>query len=221
MLMSDTAAAQPSAMRRYYRWHATIYDATRWTFLLGRNEMLRRLPIKPSQTQTLLEVGCGTGRNLRWLAQRHPLIRLIGADVSPDMLGKAQQATAPYAERVTLLEHPYGAEVPLELPQTPDFVLFSYALTMFNPGWEAAIEQAWADLPVGGRLAVVDFHDTPSEAFRWWMSKNHVRMDGHLLPFLREKFDTEFQAVRPAWLLGAWRYFVWLGEKRAPNFTQI
>ena len=215
MLHTLTLSPQTETMRGYYRWHAAIYDATRWTFLLGRNEILRRLPISDPDRQVLLEVGCGTGRNLRRLAHWHPQLRLIGADVSPDMLALASKATADYAQRVLLLEQPYGAETGFPLTQIPDFVLFSYALTMFNPGWEAAIEQAWQDLPVGGRLAVVDFHRTPSASFRWWMSKNHVRMDGHLLPFLKKKFDTEFEAVRPAWMAGLWQYFLWVGVKRS------
>lgn len=213
-------SAQSNAMRGYYQWHAVIYDATRWTFLLGRNEILRRLPIRDSEQQVLLEVGCGTGRNLRQLAQWHSKLQLIGVDVSPDMLERASKATADYAQRVRLLEQPYGVDTAPLLEKTPDFVLFSYALTMFNPGWEAAIEQAWRDLPVGGRLAVVDFHRTPSAAFRWWMSKNHVRMEGHLLPFLKEKFDTELEVVRPTWLAGLWQYFLWTGVKRGENFTQ-
>lgn len=205
-------ASQPAAMRGYYRWHAAIYDATRWTFLLGRRQLLRHLPIAEHRPQTLLEVGCGTGHNLRRLAEQHPQWQLIGVDVSPDMLARASQATTAHSRRVLLFEQPYGG-VEFRLPQTPDVVLFSYALTMFNPGWEAAIEQAWADLPFGGRLAVVDFHDTPSGVFRWWMGQNHVRMEAHLLPFLRGKFDTEFQSVRPAWLFGLWRYFLWVGVK--------
>ncbi|HRI60570.1 MAG TPA: class I SAM-dependent methyltransferase, partial [Saprospiraceae bacterium] len=101
---------------------------------------------------------------------------------------------------------------PLKITPSPDFVLFSYALTMFNPGWEAAIEQAGADLKPGGRIAVVDFHNTPSSTFRWWMSRNHVRMEAHLLPFLQSKFRTELLEIHPAWL-GLWRYFLYVGQK--------
>ncbi len=58
-------------MRRYYRWQSVIYDLTRWTFLFGRNEMLNRLPIRNDlKTMRLVEVGCGTGRNLKRLAGR-------------------------------------------------------------------------------------------------------------------------------------------------------
>lgn len=205
---------QSDTIRRYYRWHALIYDATRWTFLLGRNEILKKLGLEKMPSAALLEVGCGTGRNLRILAARHPNVSLTGIDVSNDMLERAFKATASYSRRVLLLEAAYSPEMRIKLAQKPDFVLFSYALTMFNPGWEAAIERAWQDLPVGGHIAVVDFHATPVAGFAWWMGKNHVRMDGHLLPYLQAKFTPVQQIVRPAYL-GLWQYFIFIGQKEA------
>ena len=209
--MNEENTSQQEAMRGYYRWHAAIYDATRWSFLFGRKAILKHLPIADNLPQTLLEVGCGTGHNLRFLAKNHPRLRLIGVDVSPDMLAQTTKVMSRYSQRLQLIEQPYGTDFP-RLTQVPDFVLFSYALTMFNPGWEEAIERAWQDLPEGGRVAVVDFHDTPVGMFRWWMGKNHVRMERHLLPFLQSKFKTEFLETRLAWL-GAWRYFLFVGQK--------
>ncbi len=209
--MSDQPANQPAAMRDYYRVHAAIYDATRWSFLFGRKRILRQLTVRNDLPQTLLEIGCGTGFNLRFLAKRYPALRLAGVDVSKDMLSQAGKAVAPFPGRVHLIEQAYGAEQVAGV-QSPGFILFSYALTMFNPGWEQAIRRACDDLPVGGRIAVVDFHDTPFGAFRWWMGKNHVRMDGHLLPFLQSGFRTEILEIRSAWP-GLWQYFIYVGIK--------
>ena len=209
--MKGDNISQQEVMRNYYRWHASVYDATRWSFLFGRKALLRHLPIAFNAGQSLLEVGCGTGHNLRFLAKRHPNLRLIGLDVSTEMLTQTSKVMAPYSRQLQLFEQAYGA-TPLKLAQATDFVLFSYALTMFNPGWEAAIEQAWQDLKPGGRIAVVDFHKTPSGAFRWWMTQNHVRMDAHLLPFLQSKFRAELLEIHPAWL-GLWQYFLYIGQK--------
>lgn len=198
-------------MRSYYRWQSVMYDLTRWAFLFGRNEILARLPVAADTNSALLEVGCGTGRNLLRLAKKHPDMRLLGLDVSPDMLQRAARATGSYSRRILLLEKAYGS-APVALPQTPDVILFSYALTMFNPGWEQAIAQAHADLPAGGYIAVVDFHDTPSRIFRWWMGKNHVRMDGHLLPLLETTFLPEYRSTRSAFF-GLWRYMLFIGRK--------
>ncbi len=208
---TNPTVGQQKNIRRYYRWQSTIYDWTRWTFLFGRNDILNRFPVAADTNCKVLEVGCGTGRNLRRLAQKYPQMRLVGLDVSPDMLKRAAKAIRSYTRRVLLLEKAYGPE-PIMLPETPDLVLFSYALTMFNPGWEHAIQQAYVDLPKGGYIAVVDFHNSPSSLFRWWMGKNHVRMEAHLLPFLESHFQPEYQSTR-AVFLGLWRYMIFIGKK--------
>ncbi len=207
----DLLEKQPASIRQYYRFHATIYDATRWTFLLGRNAMLKKLALPRDFAGTLLEVGCGTGRNLRRLAQTYPALRLVGVDVSTDMLERAAKATDPYSRRVLLFEQPYAPNT-FNLQEPVDVVLISYALTMFNPGWEMAIERALHDLKPGGRIAIVDFHDSPSSSFRWWMGQNHVRMEAHLLPLLQERFATEFLSIRRAYF-GLWRYVLFIGKK--------
>ena len=200
---------QKQRMRQFYRWHAAIYDITRWAFLFGRSTLLEHLPA--ARHLSVAEIGCGTGFNLRRMAQKHPGWQLTGIDVSSDMLARAKAATAAYSSRVRLQEQAYGAGGP-GLSEPADLILFSYALTMFNPGWEAAIRQAWHDLKPGGHIAVVDFHDTPSGLFRRWMEHNHVRMDGHLLPLLEREFKPVFQVTQGAWG-GLWRFFMFLGQK--------
>jgi S-adenosylmethionine-diacylgycerolhomoserine-N-methlytransferase len=89
-------------------------------------------------------------------------------------------------------------------------VLFSYALTMFNPGWERALSAARESLRPGGSLAVVDFHDTTVAAFQRWMALNHVKVEGQLLPRLRDSFPEREVAVGTAFL-GTWSYFTFVG----------
>lgn len=213
MHATPTAPEQEAAMRRYYRLHAAIYDATRWTFLFGRNRLLHLLP--QDNVQTIVEVGCGTGRNLKRLARLQPYWQLVGIDVSPEMLERASKRLASFSRRFTLFEKPYGS-AGFRMNEPADIVLFSYALTMFNPGWEAAIEQAMHDLKPGGRIAVVDFHDTPFGWFRRWMGYNHVRMDRHLLPLLEKRFVPTTRIVEHGWF-GLWRYFIFIGEKATQN----
>ncbi|MBK8556526.1 MAG: class I SAM-dependent methyltransferase [Lewinellaceae bacterium] len=201
---------QPKAMHAYYRWHAAIYDLTRWAFLFGRNRILKMLQAPPDGI--VLEVGCGTGRNLVRLAQSSEDIQLYGVDVSPHMLQKTTQKTSRFSRRVFLFEYSYAPGT-FKLPVQVDRVLCSYALTMFNPGFEAAIERAWTYLKPGGKIALVDFHDTPSRTFCWWMGKNHVRMEGHIVPVLEQYFVTEQKIVVPAFG-GLWRYVLYTGRKK-------
>jgi S-adenosylmethionine-diacylgycerolhomoserine-N-methlytransferase len=114
-------------------------------------------------------------------------------------------------ERTTLLRRCYSAPVH-ESGAGFDLVLFSYALSMFNPGWEQAIDAAHADLAEGGCIAVVDFSHSAFGGFRRWMGVNHVRMEGHLWPRLEQKFVPLLDERLPAYL-GVWQYGLFIGRK--------
>lgn len=195
----------------YYKWHARIYDATRWSFLFGRSRLVDLVAKRLSGgSPAVVEVGCGTGRNLKALAKALPTARFTGIDLCQPMLRRAARATAGDARRVRLVCAPYG---PDSLPAaSADCVVFSYALSMFNPGFEAALDAARVHLRPGGLVAVVDFLDTPSGWFRTWMGVNHVRLDGHLPPALAGRFRPVQTEIRRAYA-GLWRSFRWLGQR--------
>ena len=206
---SASPAAADAAVEKYYRFHSRIYDATRWTFLFGRSAILKKISGEPPRH--ILEVGCGTGRNLAELARRFPKAQVTGVDLSGPMLELARRKTEKFGARVDLLHRAYAA--PLSDPPAFDIVLFSYALSMFNPGFEAAIASAHRDLALGGRIAVVDFHDTRFGFFERWMGVNHVRMNGQLRPLLQSRFKPAIDSLRPVYA-GVWRYLVFVGRKK-------
>jgi S-adenosylmethionine-diacylgycerolhomoserine-N-methlytransferase len=200
---------QAQKMERYYNVHAKIYDATRWTFLFGRHWIIDWLPFGRTERITIMEVGCGTGYNLKYFAQNYPKAKLIGWDVSKEMLDVAHEKLRETSNKLILRNDAYGAET--SSPKA-DVILFSYCLTMVNPHWQELILQAKEDLKDGGIIAVVDFHNSRFPLFKRWMNKNHVRMDSHILPFLQAHFQTKKQEVRRAYM-GAWQYFLYTGEK--------
>ncbi|MDI1313104.1 class I SAM-dependent methyltransferase [Prosthecobacter sp.] len=206
----DTSRRSGTALERYYQFHSRIYDATRWSFLFGREEVLRRTACV-TYPRRILEVGCGTGRNLPGLRRLFPHAHITGVDLSEQMLAIAAKKVSD--DKTTLLRRSYSAAVH-EDGQPYDLVLFSYALSMFNPGWEQAINAAWDDLAEGGCIAVVDFSDSYFTWFRNWMGVNHVRMEGHLWPYLSRKFapllDERFSAYG-----GVWNYGIFIGRKQA------
>lgn len=199
-------AANAAALRRYYRIQAGIYDASRWAFLFGRDAIIEAAA-RHTTPRAILEAGCGTGRNLAALRRRFPAARLTGVDLSADMLGRAERKLARSGARAALVEAPYAA--PLAAGGY-DLVLFSYSLSMMNPGWDQAIEAARADLAPAGAIAVVDFHATPVTAFRRWMAFNHVRMESHLLPGLERRFMVRERRIVPVYG-GLWTYLVFVG----------
>lgn len=162
----------------YYRWHAHFYDATRWAFLFGRNALIR-LAAKELRPRRILEVGCGTGRNLAHMARCFPDAEIVGLDLSAEMVAKARKKVEIYGPRVSLLQRVYNA--PVSDGDPFDLIVFSYCLTMINPGYAEVLRLCLQDLHPQGRLALVDFHDAGFGWFRRWMGLNHVRMDGQIL----------------------------------------
>jgi S-adenosylmethionine-diacylgycerolhomoserine-N-methlytransferase len=199
----------PTPVENYYRWHARLYDATRWSFLFGRTAILADVATLLTPRR-ILEVGCGTGKNLANLCRRFPRATVTGVDLSAPMLAVARRKTAPFGARVKLVHRAYDA--PLGAGAGHDLVLFSYALSMFNPGFETALRAAADDLAPGGCIAVVDFHATPLRWFERWMGVNHVRMNGQLRPLLQTLFTPHLDRVDPAYG-GAWQYLRFVGRK--------
>jgi S-adenosylmethionine-diacylgycerolhomoserine-N-methlytransferase len=212
--MAGSTATSPdrpaSTIEGYYRLHARIYDATRWSFLFGRDAILERVAAVLPASPRILEVGCGTGRNLVALARRFPRAQLTGVDLADTMLAIAGRKTCGLGARVNLLRRAYDS--PLARSGGHDLVLFSYALSMFNPGFERAIAAASEDLAPGGHVAVVDFHATRFRWFARWMAVNHVRMGGHLRPVLRANLAAITEETHAAYG-GLWHYLLFVGRR--------
>ena len=200
---------QTAKMQGYYRFHAKIYDLTRWTFLFGRKQLLDSLSYKPTDSPTIMEVGCGTGANMEKLSHYFPKAQLIGVDISATMLDIADKKLQNIPNFIVLKQNNYGVET-LNLSQKPDCILFSYCLTMVNPNWENLVLQAKKDLGKDGIVAIVDFDTSKFKWFRSWMQFNHVRMEGHILPFLEQHFTHVKLECRRAYF-GLWHYTVYIG----------
>ena len=154
--MSDAAAL----MDRMYRRQRHIYDLSRKFYLLGRDEAIARL--RPAPGDKVLEIGCGTGRNLVKPAQAYPEARLFGLDVSREMLATAGASTARagLSSRITFAHADATAFDPRGLFGFPCFerVMISYALSMIPP-WRKALAQALDLVAPGGSLEIADFGD--------------------------------------------------------------
>jgi S-adenosylmethionine-diacylgycerolhomoserine-N-methlytransferase len=154
--MSDAAAL----MDRMYRRQRHIYDLSRKFYLLGRDEAIARLG--PASGDKVLEIGCGTGRNLIKLGQAYPDARLFGLDVSREMLATAaaSSAHAGLASRIVLAQADATAFDPQALFGCANFerVMISYALSMIPP-WREALARALDVVAPSGSVEIVDFGD--------------------------------------------------------------
>lgn len=189
-----TSVSSTELMDRTYRYQRHIYDFTRKYFLLGRDRLIDDLA--PCDGAAVLEVGCGTGRNLAVAAARYPAAHLYGIDVSTEMLASAFAtiARAGLAPRVRLAHADATSFDPQPLFGIARFdrVFVSYSLSMI-PQWEAVIDHALAILGPGGELHIVDFggqRRLPGvfrTLLRRWLAVFHVTPRDGLEAALRER----------------------------------
>jgi S-adenosylmethionine-diacylgycerolhomoserine-N-methlytransferase len=180
-------------MDAIYRWQVGIYDATRKFYLIGRDPLIADLA--PPVGGTVLEVGCGTGRNLIVAARRYPQARFCGFDVSPVMLAEARRAVARagLAGRIHLAQADAARFDPLTTFACEGFdrVFCSYTLSMIPP-WQEALDRALAAVLPGGSLQVVDFggqEHLPSvfrAGLRAWLAQFHVTPRDGFAPVLAD-----------------------------------
>lgn len=182
-----------SSQENYYRLHSKIYDLTRWAFLFGRGSLRRlypELPEKPS----ILDLGCGTGKQLEQLIKHYPDAQITGIDRSEHMLDIASDKLG---DSVQLIYSAYFKEIFLE--NSFDLILGSYSLTMVEE-ISKKLEYIKYHLKPGGFLLAVDFDRSPFTWFLDWMMMNHVDMRARLFDLLANTFTDHQLYTRKAYL---------------------
>ncbi len=161
-MMSGAVAGASAAekMDGIYRRQRFIYDATRRYYLLGRDRLIRDL--HPPRGGAVLEVGCGTARNLVKAARLYPAARLYGVDVSEAMLQTAGKSIAREGLetriRLACADATSIDACALFGVASFDRVFISYSLSMI-PAWEDVVSSALLCVAPGGALLIVDFGD--------------------------------------------------------------
>lgn len=178
-------------MDRMYRHQRYFYDLTRRYYLLGRDRLIREMRI--GDNENILEIGCGTGRNLAILAEKYPRTRFFGLDASQAMLETARKKIESknlanstlknaLADDFSHLET-FGLEKPF------DAVFFSYSISMIPP-WRESIQNALENLKAGKSFYIVDFYDQRDlpvffrKILKGWLRQFHVKYPPALIPYL-------------------------------------
>jgi S-adenosylmethionine-diacylgycerolhomoserine-N-methlytransferase len=221
MSATDLPASHAELMDGVYRWQRHIYDLTRKYYLLGRDRLIAGLDVP--EGGTVLELGCGTGRNIVLAARRYPDARFFGLDISAEMLETANAAMdrERLAPRVSLARGDatdFDAEALFGVPRF-DRVFVSYSLSMI-PGWERTISAALAALAPGGSLHVVDFGQQEGlprwfrTLLRGWLRKFHVEPRA----LLRDALESESQRTGATFHFRTlYRGYAWLGVIASPS----
>lgn len=197
-------------MDAMYRYQRHIYDLTRKYYLLGRDRMISGLAVPDGGT--LLEVGCGTGRNLLLARRYYPSASLCGLDISAEMLVSARHNFRRESDQPMLRVADATRFTPADFGTAAfDRVMISYALSMI-PDWEAAIDRALAVLGPAGSLHIVDFGQQERlpkfarKVLHAWLNRFHVTPRADLREALEKHarqngFHLTFESL--------WRGYAW------------
>ena len=153
--MAESSAVAMDAIYRHQRY---FYNVTRRYYLFGRDQMISNL--SPPPGGKVLEIGCGTARNILQAAQQFPNAQYYGIDISEEMLktANASVARSRFARSIKLAQADataYSTEALFGV-KSFDRIFISYALSMI-PGWERVVEEALTKLSPRGELHIVDF----------------------------------------------------------------
>ncbi|PWE54500.1 SAM-dependent methyltransferase [Metarhizobium album] len=209
-----TGDSHAARMDRMYRYQRHIYDLTRKYYLFGRDRTIAGLEVPDGGS--LLEIGCGTGRNLLLAHRLYPHARLYGLDISAEMLSSARKAfsgkaTMPefrVADATNFTAQAFGTK-------GFDRIMIPYALSMI-PAWEAAIDAALAALKPGGSLHIVDFGQQERlpgwfrRLLQAWLKRFHVMPRADLEEVLKQRLPAYNATMRFECIGGgyAWRAII-------------
>ncbi|MDT8760851.1 class I SAM-dependent methyltransferase [Sphingomonas psychrotolerans] len=216
----SAAADQKLLMDDVYSLHRHFYDFTRKFYLFGRDRLIRGLAPPPGGS--VVEIGCGTARNLIVAARRYPEARFYGFDISEAMLETARKSVAKHglAEKVTLAQGDAGRfdAGALFALEKVDRIFMSFTLSMIPP-WQEAIARAAASLAPGGSLHIVDFGQY--ERLPALLKRLHFKSlnDFHVFP--RRELPAVLRRVAEAESLSLeftplYRGYAWSGLLRRP-----
>lgn len=143
-----------SAVSHRYDRLAGLIPFFEWLLFLPRGlrkKAVDRLDLRPGDR--VLELGCGTGRNLPYLYEAvGPSGRIYGVDLSAGMLRKANMLRDRHGWTINLRQ---GDAAEFEAPEPLDAVLFSLSYNTM-PDHLKVLRQAWKQLRPGGRLVIMD-----------------------------------------------------------------
>jgi demethylmenaquinone methyltransferase/2-methoxy-6-polyprenyl-1,4-benzoquinol methylase len=140
-----------------YRGHAAGYDASARRTMSYRLRTIARLHLQPGQT--VVDVACGTGLSFAPLLEAvGEQGRVVGVEVSPDMMALARERVARQGWRnVDLVEASAEAA---RLPRPAHAMLFNYTHDILRS--PAALANLFGQVGAGARVAVAGMKYAPA-----------------------------------------------------------
>ncbi len=175
---------QEKKIKRYYRFHSVIYDATRWLFLFNRQKALLNLNLK--EGDSVIDFACGTGLNLKTILNKTKKVSAI--DFSEDMLKIARNKF----KEVNFIQ---GDACSYKFEKQADKIICTYSLSLIE-NWQEAVKNMSRNLNENGTLVILDFHKWHGiigvfyPLFRWWLRIHSVNSEMSLEGELKKYFQS-------------------------------
>ena len=155
---------QTAIEHTYQNW-AKVYEWLTPIYLLGNEKRLRQETIASLHLQpghTVLDVGCGTGRNFSLILEKiGPAGKLVGVDYTSDMLARAQERVEREGwNNVELIQRDAAR---IDLGRKFVAALCTLAISVI-PNYRGALDRTQAHVKPGGYLAIGD----AKRSSRWY-----------------------------------------------------
>jgi trans-aconitate 2-methyltransferase len=124
------------------QWDAKTYDRFEAERARPSRDLIARIPIAPKR---IVDLGCGSGLSTLALREAFPKARIVGVDLSPDMLAAA-------AKRLPKLTFQEGDAATFDASGFD--LVFANAVFQWVPDHLSVLRRLAASLPEGGCLAV-------------------------------------------------------------------
>lgn len=143
------------------RWILRDSKLERGTTRHARRYLLERLAaniieLLPDGQGTVVEFGCGTGRNLFYLAQRFPGLTLIGIELTPKTVERARAVARANGWEITFLVGDMTS--PPEITRAVDVVYSVHALEQLPRAFRSAVD-AMLNLASRGVIFLEPVHE--------------------------------------------------------------
>ena len=166
--MTELPPLDKRRMRASFEHAADTYDAAAVLQREIADRLLSRLEVVRLKPRTILDVGCGTGYDLRQLARRYPRARILGLDIAETMARRARSKSGLW-QRMTgrrLFACGDAERLPLASASV-DMVISNLTLQWCDP--QVVFAEAGRVLRPGGLLMFTSFGpDTLRELREAW-----------------------------------------------------
>ena len=157
-----------TAVRRKYNLISRLYDHI-WPTYIKKTIGAAIKPLTLNGSETILDVGCGTGELEKALIQKHPGLNIVGIDLSDDMLEIARKKLGNYPN----ILFKQGDFLSGDFREGIFDIAFSISNLHYFSNPEATFQKVNRLLKNGGRFVIIDWNrDTfRGKFYNWYMSR--------------------------------------------------